>query len=228
MKLRNVPHSDLELKSPPRATPGVQAASGEGTHAPGAKGGYQAGKGQEGTDIERFARVVDTAVWERYSRRNGLPLTLCAESEYHPIFRRISRNTNLLPEGIKINPHHLDPQLLREEAWRIIGPHFRERVDRIIDVYRAAQVRRLASDDLPAVSKAVAIGKVGTLLVDEDRQIPAKLDAVTGQVNATPPGSADDVLDELAETVLRRDGQVLILPHDQMPTTSGVAAIYRY
>jgi hypothetical protein len=38
----------------------------------------------------------------------------------------------------------------------------------------------------------------------------------------------DDVLDDLAEMVLRQDGHVLILPDNAMPTDTGVAAIYRY
>jgi len=38
----------------------------------------------------------------------------------------------------------------------------------------------------------------------------------------------DDVLDDLAEMVLKMDGQVLVLPRENMPTDSGVAAIYRY
>ena len=38
----------------------------------------------------------------------------------------------------------------------------------------------------------------------------------------------DDVLDDLAEMVLKMDGQVYVLSSDQMPTDAGVAAVYRY
>ena len=38
----------------------------------------------------------------------------------------------------------------------------------------------------------------------------------------------DDLLDDLAELVLRMGGQVQVVPADRMPTQTGVAATYRF
>lgn len=41
------------------------------------------------------------------------------------------------------------------------------------------------------------------------------------------PG-VDDLLDDLAELVLNKGGQVIVAPSLDMPTRTGVAAIFRY
>jgi len=38
----------------------------------------------------------------------------------------------------------------------------------------------------------------------------------------------DDVLDDLGELVRMRNGAVVVVPADRMPTETGVAAIYRF
>ena len=47
---------------------------------------------------------------------------------------------------------------------------------------------------------------------------------------AEPDGSAfvDDVLDDIATQVLRTEGTIVAVPADQMPTDTGVAAVFRY
>jgi hypothetical protein len=40
--------------------------------------------------------------------------------------------------------------------------------------------------------------------------------------------AAGDIYDDLAEAVLRNGGEVIIVPVERMPTTTGIAAIYRY
>lgn len=38
----------------------------------------------------------------------------------------------------------------------------------------------------------------------------------------------DDVLDDLGELVLKKGGQMLVVPAERMPTQTGIAAIYRF
>ncbi|PAY16123.1 hypothetical protein CKO51_28380 [Rhodopirellula sp. SM50] len=60
--------------------------------------------------------------------------------------------------------------------------------------------------------------------------MPGVLDRNTGAVStskATTP-HVDDMLDDLAELVLSKGGEVIIVPKERMPTNSGLAAIYRF
>ena len=52
----------------------------------------------------------------------------------------------------------------------------------------------------------------------------------TGTVTfADGDGAAvDDLLDDIAELVLGNKGEVVVVPGDTMPTSTGLAAIYRF
>jgi hypothetical protein len=96
----------------------------------------------------------------------------------------------------------------------------------------AAQAHHRGSAELQPVADAAAVGRVDTLLVDAAKHIPGRLEPSDAGVQVRPAEwndpHADDVLDDLAEMVLRADGAVLVLPPEMMPTTTGLAAIYRY
>jgi hypothetical protein len=79
------------------------------------------------------------------------------------------------------------------------------------------------------VARAAVAARVGTLLVEGDRVVPGRLDLATGAVR---PGAADhegdDLIDDVAEEVLRRGGEVVVVPAERMPVKSGLAATYRF
>jgi len=182
-------------------------------------------------DTPRFFRVVDGMVLKHHSRPSGLPLVLASLAEHQAVFRKLSGNPFLLPEGIELDPGLLDMEDLRARAWKVIEPHYHQETRALVDRFRAQHGTGLATDDLQKVADATLAGRVQALLVDVDRHIPGKLDAATRQVQL-PQGSetldADDILDDLAEAVLRQGGEVLMIPGDVMPGDTGVAAILRY
>lgn len=180
--------------------------------------------------LETFMRAVDKSVWEGFSRDSKLPLILAAVEHYHPQFHAISKNQYLMKQGIKHDPAHIGLERLRQEAWAIMEPRFQAEVQKVKDQFMAAKAHRKGSDELMPVLEAAAVGRVGWLLVDGSKQIPGWVDKGTGQVREADieDPRADDVLDDLAEMVLSTDGEVLVLPPDQMPGDAGLAAIYRY
>ena len=129
-----------------------------------------------------------------------------------------------------MNPDALTLDHLRAEAWRMRGPLYLERLAKLVEGYQVARSRQLGSDDLAEVARAAMAGRVGTLLVEADREVPGRIDQATGRVE---PGDLshlkiDDALDDLAEIVLRTKGEVVVVPRDRMPSAAGVAATYRF
>ncbi len=200
----------------------------------GSQGAVHHGSGQRkdevDLDTERFFRVIDRGILEHYSKPSGLPLILAALPEHHTMFRALSHNSALMPQGITINPDALDIQELRAAAWEVMSPRYLERLARLIDVYRGAKNRNLASDTLEDITSATTAGRVDTLLVEADRIIPGAIDHTSGAiVNSDTDGvAADDLLDDLAEAVLRAKGDVVVVPAERMPTSTGAAATYRF
>lgn len=197
----------------------------------GSQGAVHHGHGQRkdevDVDTERFFRAIDRVILEHYSKPSGLPLILAALPEHHTVFRALSHNSALMPQGIPINPDALDLQQLRAAAWDVMSPRYLERLARLIDVYQGAKTRGLATDVVEDIARATVAGRVDTLLVEADRIIPGGIDRTTGEIK-TEDVAVDDVLDDLAEAVLRAKGDVVVVPAERMPTDTGAAATYRY
>lgn len=192
------------------------------------------GAGQKADEVDldrdRFFRAIDRAILENHSRPSGLPLMLAALAEHHAPFRAVSHNPFLLPEGIEINPESLDVDHLRIMAWQKMEPFYLQRLATLLDRYRAALPQQLASNDVAKIAKATIAGRVGVLLVEADRQIPGRIEPHTGEIE---PGDLSDpetgdVLNDLAETVLRMKGDVVVVPAERMPSCTGGAAILRF
>jgi hypothetical protein len=77
------------------------------------------------------------------------------------------------------------------------------------------------------VAEAAVAGRGATLLVEAGRYIIGRLDLPTGRVDLAAQGTptGGDLLDE---RVASMGGQVLVISAEEMPTATGVAAIYRY
>jgi Bacterial archaeo-eukaryotic release factor family 3 len=193
---------------------------------------YGLGSGPDQTDLDRdrFFRVIDRAILENYSRPSGLPLMLAALTENQAPFRAISHNPFLMPEAIHVNPDALDADHLRKLAWQQIEPAYLARLAKLVDRYNAGLSKQLASDQVAQISHSTITGRVATLLVEADRQLPGRLDDTTGQVEPADPAdpTVGDVFNDLAEMALRMNGEVVVVPAERMPTRSGIAALYRY
>ena len=203
---------------------GVGGASNRMHHGHG-------GKADEADiDAGRFFRAVDRAVLEHYTKPSGLPLILAALPEHHHLFHQVSQNPLLVADGIGFNPDSLPADELRALAWQAVEPQYQARIASLREQFEQARSKGVGSDDLTQVADATISGRVETLLIDADRQIPGRLDGATGRVelaNRSDP-HIDDLLDDLGELVAKQGGTVLVIPAARMPSRTGLAAIYRY
>lgn len=180
-------------------------------------------------ETEQFFRQVDRAVLEHHSRATGLPLLLAALPEHQRLFRTLSVNPQLVDAAIEVNPEALTLDDLRERAWQLLRPWYLQRLAGMLEAFAAAQAAQHGSADLSDVARAADEGRVATLLLEAGRQVPGRIDAAGAVAFAQPDAAAaEDLLDVLGERVLRSGGEVLVVPAERMPGTSGLAAIYRY
>jgi len=218
-----------QVVEPPAATPGVSiASSNAGVGSPKIVLGH--GEGQADLDTEKFFRAVDRAVVERFSKATGLPLILAGLTENQAVFRRVSQNPLLVESGVNSNPWAISVDELQRRVWQVMEPHYRSRLQTLKDNYHAAQVRQSATADLADAARAALAGRVGTLLIEAEKVLPGIIDRTTGAIRFGELNSPEigDLLDDLAELVLTTGGEVVVVPSERMPTTTGLAAIYRY
>jgi Bacterial archaeo-eukaryotic release factor family 3 len=238
IELRNVASTITEALGEELTEPHLTVASyGKGSGAPRAPHGqprmyhgHGSKKDEVEIDIVRFFRAIDRGILEHHSRPSSLPLILAALPEYHAPFREVSYNPFLIAQGIEVNPDALSQDQLRGRAWQILEPIHIKRLTELADRFNCALSQATGSDDLASVAQATSTGRVGTLLVEAERQIPGRFDESTGRIEQADLNhpEVDDVLDDLAENVMRMKGEVVVLPAERMPSTTGLAAIYRF
>ncbi|MDX2353828.1 hypothetical protein [Stutzerimonas xanthomarina] len=181
-------------------------------------------------DRERFFREVDRAILEHHSRKSRLPLILAALPEHQFHFRKLSHNEFMLSEGIESDASLLSHDELRQKSWMVMQPRYIKRLEGFINQYGVSHGQGLATDQLEQIGQATLEGRVATLLVEAERQIPGIVDKQQGKAVAVEDDTATtpDLLDELTIWTLEQGGEVIAVPTDRMPTESGAAAIYRY
>lgn len=199
----------------------------------GSVGGSHGHGGKESEvdgDAERFFRIIDRSILEHYSKPSGLPLILASLPEHKYLFHRVSHNPFLMKEGIDIHPDDLPIEELRLRAWQVMEPHYRARLATLAEDFKQSKSKDLGHDDLAHIAKAIVAGRVATLLIESDREIPGRVDEITGIIVIEDLANPDvnDVLDDLSSLTLKNGGKVVVFPAESMPVETGIAAIYRY
>jgi len=181
-------------------------------------------------DAERFFRFVAKTINDHYSGPSGLPLILAALPEHHHLFHKVSNILSLLPAGIDVNPESVETGELVKRAWKVMEPYYNGIINKACDVYQQAKSKGTGSDIISDVAAAATAGKVDTLMIEADRQIPGKIINDTGSIEKDDLENPemDDLLDDLGELVTKMGGKVMVIPHEKMPTRTGIACVFRY
>jgi len=191
----------------------------------------QGGKADEADiDAERFFRYVSKTINDHYLTISDLPLILAALPEHHHLFRKVSNILSLLPDGIDVNPKSIETGELAKRAWEVMEPYYNSIIDKACDVYQQEKSKGTGSDHISDVAKAAAAGRVDTLMIEANRQIPGKIINSTGSIEMgdLQNPEMDDLLDDLGELVIKMGGKVIVIPHEKMPTGTGIACVFRY
>lgn len=181
-------------------------------------------------DAQRFLRAVDRILLDQVASIDEIPLVVAGQNEQSTMFVRLSRNPKVVPAIIDVNPLRLTLKELTERAWRVMEPIVRYQSNALIEAYGAAASHDGGVDGIFTIAHAAAEGRVQTLFVEDNRQVPGKIDESTGNIIFDDLAQPDinDVLDDVARIVLKKGGTVIVLPTQYMPTTTGAAAILRY
>lgn len=189
---------------------------------------------QRDSQLKRYFRRLDQALLDHHldTSSEGLPLLLAALPEYHHFYHEASHYPHLLEDAaIRRDPFKdLDHAGLVELAAEAFKSVLHQQLADFRERFGGAKALDQASDELEDVAKQAVFGKIETLVLDLDYRIGGKLDPGTGEVTRgeIDDPATDDLTDDIAETVLKNSGQVLIASHDDLPTGTGIAAVHRF
>lgn len=192
------------------------------------------GAGSESAVVDaamtRFYRAVDQEVLARFLQPVGRPLLLVGLPENVARYRAVSRNPLLLDVSVDASPRALSLEQLRGRAWQVIEPGYLARLHELVSEFRAKYEREQGDRDVAKIARSAVAGRVAMLLVDAACHLPGHLELESGAIrpDILSRPDVDDLLDDIAQQVLVRSGDVVIVPSARMPTDTGLAAIYRF
>lgn len=206
-----------------------------GSHSSGGKGQAPIYHGQGKDDnvrdeeLARFFRTIDRSLWE-VLRDETVPLVLAAPERLHSLFASISRYPHLLHEGVHGNFANAKLDELHAKAWPIVAAYMDQREADVRERYGNSISRDRALDDVSSIARFAVQGRVRELLVDRDAHLWGTMDTATGAIDLHREQRVahDDVMDDIAEAVVLRGGDVYSFDKAKMPTRSPIAAILRW
>lgn len=188
----------------------------------------QGGKKEEvDIDTEKFFRYVDKTVFDELSKKKPVPVILTTTNKNQTIFRKISNNPHLMPEGITLSPESLSEEELCENAREILQPEKQKRLKKLVERAGKALADKRASDRIDEVADAAISNQIDTLLIDYDKRYIAAIDWQSMKITRKDANHGTDLFEEIAQVVLKNRGKVYIVDSSMMPTTTGICAIYR-
>ncbi len=181
-------------------------------------------------DLARFSRAVDRAIWSVLHDEKA-PLIVAAPERDFSLYCSITRYPHVAAEGVRGNFGRASRADLHQRAWPLVQKIVEEREQEVLARYDRLVSRACALDEVRAIAKFALEGRVRDLLLERDANLWGRLDRTTGDValfGERKDEREEDVLDDMAEAVLLRGGDIWSLEKSRMPTKSPVAAVLRW
>ena len=178
--------------------------------------------------VEHFRYAAE--VMKDFMAGRNCPLILASLPKHQEAFRAVADIPSLLERGIDKPFGSMDKKEQLAATGAIVDELQRTRIERLVARFHEALPRGKASSDVNDVTLALVERKVETLLVEKDRTIDGDVDVESGFLRRHGEACvrSDDLTDDFAQATYLQGGDVYVLERDQMPTDTGVAALYRY
>ncbi|MEM6316961.1 MAG: hypothetical protein AAF960_04785 [Bacteroidota bacterium] len=192
------------------------------------QGGEKDGK----TDrIVDYFRMVDKGLMEMLYDEKA-PLIIAAVDYLVPMYKEISKYSNIVEAHISGNVENDDPVLLHEKAWSIMKDIVRKDIDSSRDAFSGKMAEGKASLMMADIAANALMGKVETLFIDKNATemwgtyLP---EANSIDVHSTQNKNNACLLNFAAISTYLQGGTVYNVSREEMPHQAGKAnAIYRY
>jgi hypothetical protein len=180
-------------------------------------------------EITQYFRLLDSAL-KPVLRQETAPLLLVGVEYVIPIFRAICHYPHVIDETVSGSADHWTPQQVQEKTWPVVQRRVLAAWNGAVDKFRTLHGTGKASDNISEIAPAAVNGKVDCLLVDTRARQWGAFDPHSNRVelrDAPWPGD-EDLIDLAAVETLHNRGAVFALSADDLPTSSPVAAVFRY
>ncbi len=109
-------------------------------------------------------------------------------------------------------------------------PVYIQKTKDLVERYGLQRSKFLGTDDIAEIARAALEGKIDTLMIEDGKIEPGRINRESGEIERGEIENPElgDVIDDIGELALKSQAEVVVLPQERMPSTTGVAAIFRY
>jgi len=170
--------------------------------------------------------ALDRAVY-RSIQSSRVPLLLGGDLDLIQAYKSISGYKAILDGEIRDSSVLVDHEKLHAAAIKELEPFLEQREDALLGSYRAAERGGRTSAMLQEIVQLALTNRIKHLFINEKMNVWGRINTDTASFTYSPQQTApeDDVLDDLAEIVLKRHGAVTVLPSSKMPNGKAACAI---
>jgi hypothetical protein len=200
----------------------------------GAKGqkamyfGHGASEEDKKVIVEQYLREVEKGITRRM-RENREPLVIVGLKDNVSIYKSINNYKRLLDGTVNHNPDEASDAELKDKGWEVIKEYFLKDMYGSLNSF-SKQTEGRVSNNLSEIAEATVMGRSQTVFISRNEKKWGMYDPDKHTVHySSQPKNGDvELLNWLSITARKQGGKVYILPKEEMPMHSMVAAEYRF
>ena len=163
---------------------------------------------------------------------NQTPLILAGSSKDLGYFKKVSANYKCVVGKVNGNYIYENNQKIGQLTFEKIKEYLKTEQDKLIKRLEDAIGKKLAVFGIVNVWKASKEGKGLILLVEKDYEISGFVTEDDSDIFLHPPKKShqiiEDAVDDVMETVLEKNGKVIIVENGKLSKFEGIALLLRY
>ena len=167
----------------------------------------------------------------QYLKKDNRPIILGGVLELHKYYLQANRDPDVIGEKIIGNLDKASFSVLHQECLDILNEMRANRKNQTMSKIKEQRAYGRVLENLHEIAMAAIQGKVKSLLVANDVNVWGSINKATGDINSCTKKNIsipeDDVLDDLAEVVLARGGEVVICKQRDIPSAREAVALLR-
>lgn len=179
----------------------------------------------------QFFRKVDAA-FASFAADDPLPLAVVGVDRYLSFFDEVTNHRNAIAAKVTGSHDKTPAHELGELVWPEVKASLAQKREQAFTELDKAIGEQKVASSVGEVWRFALEGRGNLLLVEEDFHYPATVDEsgfrLSPADDPTAPGVIDDAVDEIIETVLSKQGQVVFVENDRLADHQRIALTLRY
>ncbi|MFO7798226.1 hypothetical protein [Rhodohalobacter sp.] len=190
--------------------------------------GHGASEEDKKVIVEQYFRELEKEITTIMRERND-PLVIVGLKDNLSMYKKVNNYGRLIEDAVEFNPDELSDQDLRDKGWNVIQKHFLKDMYNSLEKF-SEQAEGKVSNNLGDIVEATIQGRSQTIFISKDEKKWGVFDEAEQTVHySSKPENGDiELLNWLSITGRKTGSNVYLLPKEEMPMRSMVAAEFRF